>query len=175
MSRPQRWSRRGALPRPMRDAGLIQSGRAPIPVRESAPRIWRDVRSHQQGADHNPQTRQQPGIGHAIGNPHRHHAVPRSTVYPAQVDHSQRNTASPQPRVKTLVVQHNQIDENRRVLHQSSGRFPQILSPEFLPIVCEARQTNRPFLDQRGTRIVTHHLTHRANETRLRVRPWPNV
>ena len=175
MLRPQPWSRRDAPPRPMRGAGRIQSGRAPSRVRESVPRILQDARSHQQGAGRNPQTTQQPGVDHAIGNPHRHRAVPRSTVYRAQGARSQRNTASPQPRVKTLAVPHNQTDENRRALHQSLGRFPQIQPPEFSPIFCEARQTNHPFLDQRGTRIVIHHLTHRANETRLRVLPWPNA
>ena len=175
MLRPQPWSRRGVPPRPMRGAGLIQSVRAPSPVRESAPRIWRDARSHQQGVDRNPQIRQQLGVDHAIGNPHRHRAVPRSTVYRAQGARSQRNNASPQPRVKTLAKPHNQTDENRHALHQSLGRFPQIQPPKFLPIFYVAHQTNRPFLDQRETRIVIRHLIHRANGTRLRVLPWPNV
>ena len=175
MSRPQPWSMRGVPPRPMRGAGRIQSVRAPSPVRESAPRIWRDARSHQQGAGRNPQTMQQLGVDHVTGNPHRHRAVPRSKVYRAQGARSQRNTASPQPRVKTLAAPHNQTDETRHALHQSLGRYRQIQPPEFSPIVCEARQTNHPFLDRRGTRILIRHLTHRANETRLRVLPWPNA
>ena len=175
MLRPQLWSMRGVPPRPMRGAGRIQSVRVPSPARESVPRILQDARSHQQGAGRNPQTTQQPGVDHAIGNPHRHRAVPRSTVYRAQGARSQRNTASPQHRVKTLAAPHNQTDEIRHALHQSLGRFPQIQPPEFLPTACVARQTNRPFLDQRGTRTVIRHLTHRANETRLRVLPWPNA